>query len=197
MVFGEESAKAHPYAFFTIQVDLRRLYGVENMFATRRRDWDAEYQPDESEVNYIFYHNISPQLPVNVAMARLLGVHTYKPGRHFIWRGDVIVVRERKWPGVLTRGDVREHLGYIDMPPHAMDLLNSRLIPEWYREKTWEDFLQWEEQGNVMIRPAWNLGDSLYEWVSGKPDYYWDMYDKNARLIKELKAIELDHSDVD
>jgi hypothetical protein len=151
MLFSEDGAKALPYGgdLYTIHIDLRRLYGA-NMFATRHTQWDVDDPADDRKERYIAYHNLSPQLPVNVTMARLVGANLSRPGRHHMWRGDVVVVRQRDWPGPFTRG-AGLHIDYVDMPPLTMDLLNTHLISEWYNSQSWLDFLQSEEQRSALF----------------------------------------------
>jgi hypothetical protein len=82
MQFSEDGANANPHAFYTINVDLRSLYGRSNMHATRQKTWDITNQPDRAtEGEYQLFHNISPKLPINVTMARLVGVDPRKPGK--------------------------------------------------------------------------------------------------------------------
>lgn len=146
MAFNEEGANANPYGFYTINVDLRRLYGQRNMHATRQLTVDLENQPDKStEGEYSLFHNISPKLPINASMARLVGVDPKKPGTRPLWRGDVVVVKMQKWPGPLVRGG-GAHMDYVDAPPPALHLFSSIFIPNWYKSDRWRDSLQEEEQ---------------------------------------------------
>ncbi|KAJ7818010.1 hypothetical protein B0H13DRAFT_2134017 [Mycena leptocephala] len=172
MPFSEDGTKALPYGgdLYTSHVDLRSLYGAANMFATRHTQWNVDDPADDMEERYIAYHNLSPQLPVNATMARLVGANPSRPGRHHMWRGDVVVVKQRDWPGPFTRGGGL-HIDYVNMPPHAMDLLNTHLIPKWYNSQSWLDFLQSEEQWNEQLR-----NDPIYV--------------KTAKLIAQLKAME-------
>jgi hypothetical protein len=150
MTFSEDGAKALPYGgLYTIQVDLRSLYGA-NMFATRHMQWNIDDPADDRKERYIVYHNLSPHLPMNVMMARLVGANPRKPGRHHMWRGAVVVVKERDWSGPLTRGG-GWHIDYVDIPPHAIDLLNTRRIPEWYNSGSWLEFLQSEEEYSALV----------------------------------------------
>ncbi|KAJ7907956.1 hypothetical protein B0H13DRAFT_2331819 [Mycena leptocephala] len=137
MTFSEEGSRADPVGIYTIGLDVRGIYGEENMFATRR--WT---QANEGDDKFVFYHNISPNLPVNATMARLLGVNADPdiPGCHLMWRGDVVLVLEREWPGAFTLGG-GAHIDYVDVPR-----CNSQFIPEWYAWRTWQDFLEAEKE---------------------------------------------------
>lgn len=145
MVFSAEGAKAHPLHDrdrYRTNVDLRSLYGEENMFAIRSKEWGVESL--DLDEQYALYHNISPELPINLAMARLVGADPKMPGRRPLWRGDVVVIKRSKWP---PRGwgykiyDAQMDR-YLDMPPGALDLFNFHLIPKWYNSDKWLDFLQ-------------------------------------------------------
>ncbi|KAJ7085553.1 hypothetical protein C8R44DRAFT_752801 [Mycena epipterygia] len=83
-------------------------------------------------------------------MARLVGADPKKPGKQLMWMGDVVVVNQRKWPGPLIRRG-GAHMDYGDVPSHALDLLTSRLIPEWYNKIDWKKFLMDEQDLNESL----------------------------------------------
>jgi hypothetical protein len=89
---------------------------------------------------YAVYHNLSPRLPVNLAMARVVDVDPNTPGRRPLWRGDVIVVRR-----LIEQGPMIEQ-SHCDMPPNALELFNSKIIPELYNSPQWRNILCWEER---------------------------------------------------
>ncbi|KAJ7450819.1 hypothetical protein FB451DRAFT_716262 [Mycena latifolia] len=146
MTFNEAGAKANPYGFYTINVDLRGLYGQRNMHATRQKGWDVTNQPDKIvEGEYDLFHNVSPKLPVNATMARLVGVDPKKPGKRPLWRGDVVVVKTSQWPAPIAVG-AGAHMDYLDVPPQAIKLFSSLSIPAWYNSDHWRDFLEEEKK---------------------------------------------------
>jgi hypothetical protein len=124
--------------------------GPKDIAARRSKVWGVEsLDPDEE---YVLYHSISPDLPVNQTMARLVGADPGQRSRRILWRGDVFVVKRRKWPTrmLVSLGHSfsepyragRGHMEYVDMPPHTLELFNSRLIPQWYNSDKWLRFLQ-------------------------------------------------------
>jgi hypothetical protein len=128
-----EPERAQPDQRFTVNVDLRRLYGLENMFAARSRVWTHHSQGAQ----YALYHNISPVLPINKAMLRLLSHGSMRWERQFWCTGDVVVVKRFEWEG----GPI-EH---VDIGPDAVDFFNS-FIPNWYDPSCASSFLTWEEE---------------------------------------------------
>ncbi|KAJ7731521.1 hypothetical protein B0H16DRAFT_1583537 [Mycena metata] len=146
MTFNEAGSEANPYGFYSVNVDLRPRYGARNMHAVRHMEWEATNQEDEiANGEYSLFHNISPKLPVNVSMARIVGVDLKKPGKRPLWRGDVVVVKTEKWPGPHIMGGGL-HMDYLDIPTQALKLFTTRLIPYWYNSDHWLNFLQEERK---------------------------------------------------
>lgn len=103
MTFNEAGAN-HPRGLYTTAIDLRSTYGSQ-MRLTRFQVLDVENQPDKhAEGEYMFYYNLSPSLPVNAAMALIVGVNPKRPGWRPIWRGDVVVVKTQEWPDPIKMG---------------------------------------------------------------------------------------------
>ncbi|KAJ7139283.1 hypothetical protein C8R44DRAFT_302458 [Mycena epipterygia] len=191
MTFNEEGAKANPYSLYTISVDLRRLYGQRNMYATRSQPFNVENQPDKNtEGEYSLFHNIGPKLPINASMARLVGVDPKRPGERPLWRGDVVLVKMKEWPSPLVPGG-GTHMDYVDTPPAALDLF-SIIIPKWYKTDQWRDFLQEEEQFNdgfLRSHQTWPLYQTMYPVLSNvQSGFDKKKYEKTARTIDRLKA---------
>ncbi|KAJ7019095.1 hypothetical protein C8F04DRAFT_1324313 [Mycena alexandri] len=112
MTFNEAGARANPKGFYTIN-------------------------PDEvTNGAYDLFHNISPKLPVNVTMARVVGANPKKPGKRPLWRGDVVVVKTSEWPEPIAPG-AGAHMDYLDVPPQAVEMFCSRIIPMWYKSNVW------------------------------------------------------------
>ncbi|KAJ7853394.1 hypothetical protein B0H13DRAFT_2580728, partial [Mycena leptocephala] len=184
----------------TISVDLRGVYGTENMFATRTSGWpvNSSFDHDPDKETYIAYHNFSPELPVNLTMACLVGawVDPIKPGKHLIWRGDVVVVKRRKWPGPMIRQG-GAHIDYGDVPSHALDLLTSHMFPEWYDSMDWKKFLVDEQQWNEILLSHKSYSERLSNTVFVSLTGQRSIEDKTARAIKQLLAIDPDPATID
>ncbi|KAJ7499800.1 hypothetical protein FB451DRAFT_1206639 [Mycena latifolia] len=178
MLFSTEGAKAHPHDRYTVNIELQGLYGADKMFATRSRVWGVEtLNPDEQ---YVLYHNISPELPVNLAMARAVGVDPKTTGRRLLWRGDVVVVKRREWPDDIKMWrNPGPHMDYVDIPPPALRLFTSRLIPEWYNSDHWLNFLQKEVNANDA-----RLKKALFP--RGPAMDAQAVFDKTSTLIQQL-----------
>ncbi|KAJ6495067.1 hypothetical protein C8R45DRAFT_986045 [Mycena sanguinolenta] len=200
MSFSEFGAKTNPNpALYTLNVDLTSLYGPENMPGACAKLWDVDgsESPDEK---YVLYHNIGPDLPVNVALARLLklepnGLHT-----RLLWRGDVVIVKRRNWPASLAVGN-GPHMEYVDIPRRAIELFNSRLIPEWYRSEEWKSFhqeqLDLSKSGGWWLRQwSWPFAAQLYSesedpfstFLSGRATDCQKIQDAKAGMLNELMA---------
>jgi hypothetical protein len=71
-------------------VDLLGLYGSEyrKLRARNLSLSDSEWHaiPDK----YLLYYNMSPKLPLNRCIARIIGVDPNKLGSELFWRGDVV-----------------------------------------------------------------------------------------------------------
>ncbi|KAJ7899307.1 hypothetical protein B0H14DRAFT_2674359 [Mycena olivaceomarginata] len=131
MSFSEAGAKSNPKGFYTINVDLRDLYGKKSMHATRDQGLDVNNQPHKiTEGEYDLYHNISPKLPINLCMARLVG--------------------RAEWPEPIPMG-AGAHMDYLDFPPEAIELLSQFLL-KWYNSDRWRDFFKAEREFNKTSR---------------------------------------------
>jgi len=199
MTFNEEGSEANPCGFYTVNVDLRGLYGECNMHATRERSWDITNQPDKiTDGEYLVFHNISPKLPINATMARLVGVDPKKPGGRPLWRGDVVVVKTSPWPAPIAIG-AGDHMDYLDVPPQALELFTAGAIRHWYNSDVWRDGIKVEQQFIETIRKGeetWPTMQQLY--TSG---FYEKKYEKTVRMmhrlathqIEEMKREDLDN----
>ncbi|KAJ7920063.1 hypothetical protein B0H13DRAFT_2319841 [Mycena leptocephala] len=191
MTFNEEGARANPCGIFAINVDLRALYGDRNMYATRQQLVTIHSQPDpNSHGVYDIFYNISPRLPTNVCLARLVGVDPARPGKRPLWRGDVVVVKSEKWPSLKIGG--RQHMNYVDIPPAVLDVLNSNFIPKWYNSRAWGDSLQAEQMSNdeaSKTEQNWPVIQKFHPSLSGtRSGYDKKTLDKTARMIDRLKT---------
>ncbi|KAJ7450820.1 hypothetical protein FB451DRAFT_1526748 [Mycena latifolia] len=148
MTFNEGTVGASVYGFCIVDVDLRGLHGERNLYAMRQKGWEVTDQPDKiTEGGYVLLHNVSPKLPVNVTMARLVGADPKKPGKRPLWRGDVVVVKTVDVPESFT-------VDCLVFPPQAIELFCSCLIPEWYNSDAWRDFLQDQQSWNETLAKA-------------------------------------------
>ncbi|KAJ6630348.1 hypothetical protein B0H10DRAFT_1984286 [Mycena sp. CBHHK59/15] len=194
MTFSVEGSRSNPYGLFTINVDLRGVYGEGNMHATMSKPWHIVEQPDKNlDGEYDAFHNISPRLPINASMARLVGVDPKKPGPRPMWRGDVVVVKMAEWPEPLKRGG-GAHKDYMDVPPGAQEFFTSRCIPLWYNSEEWQNTLEDERKFNearLKTDREWPAFQKMFPMLSGEPSGV-DKKKRNkmARMIDRLKVIE-------
>ncbi|KAJ6491022.1 hypothetical protein C8R45DRAFT_991355 [Mycena sanguinolenta] len=193
MTFSEAGAESNPYGLYTINVDLRDLFGKKNMHATRGQGLDVNNQPHKiMEGEYELYHNISPKLPINLSMARLIGVDPKRPGQRPLWRGDVVVVKRAEWPEYIPPG-AGAHMDYLDFPPHAIELVN-RFLLKWYNSDRWRDLLKGEREFNdslLKMDQTWPEMLALYQLPenAGRSGFDQKKYDKTSRLIDRLVAM--------
>ncbi|KAJ6545546.1 hypothetical protein B0H19DRAFT_1380134 [Mycena capillaripes] len=180
MTFSEAGSRSNPCGFYMVNVDLRGLYGEDNMYATRKEPWDITDDRSDGDAGgkYDLFHNVSPELPINVAMARLVDVDPEKPGKRPLWRGDVVVVKRDEWPTAVSRG---LPMDYCDVSVQAMDVFGSHLIPEWYNSNEWRDFFQIERVKN----------DDWDDWPL--TDDEKKIVEKTIRLFDGLIAAQAEH----
>ncbi|KAG7444056.1 uncharacterized protein BT62DRAFT_921348 [Guyanagaster necrorhizus] len=95
MVFSEAGAKSHPRGFYSTAVDLRGLYGKYTAGYTRLLRFDIQDHEEPLDGRYHLYYNISPRLPVNHAMARIVGVDPKRPSSRPMWKGDVVIIKKQ------------------------------------------------------------------------------------------------------
>ncbi|KAJ7119919.1 hypothetical protein C8R43DRAFT_1152109 [Mycena crocata] len=186
MSFNEAGSKANPYGFYKVNVDLRGVYGMHNMYATRQKSWHIINQPEKvTEGDYDLFHNMSRKLPINATMARLVGVDPQKPGKRSLWRGDVVVVKMAN--SVVKNGG---HKDYLDVPSQVIELFATRLVPLWYISDEWRDFLQHEQDFNDITlenEQTWSLYQELYPtWGDSRSGF-----DKKNYETKQIKRQEL------
>jgi len=143
MTFNEDGSK-HPYGLYTTAIDLRSNYGT-HMHSIHIQMLGVENQPDKhNEGEYIIYYNLSPALPVNTAMALIMGVNPKRPGWRPIWRGDVVIVKTQEWPLPIGMGE-GAHMDYVDVRLSVMSLFNS-CIRRWYHSEGWANTLNTEQE---------------------------------------------------
>ena len=96
------------------------------MHSSRVQDVNIENQPDEMKCNegqHTIYYNLHPKLPLNLAMARVVGIILKRPGSKLTFRGNVVVVRSNKWPEPLVMGG-GNHTDYVDVQPSLRSTLD-------------------------------------------------------------------------
>ncbi|KAJ6455916.1 hypothetical protein C8R47DRAFT_1165893 [Mycena vitilis] len=182
MSFSQYGAKKHPSSSYAVDMDLTARYGIENMAGICTKAWNvnARDSPDEQ---YVLYHNLSPDLPANVALAGLVGVDPKGLTERLMWRGDVFVARRRKWTEPSVPGEGL-HIDYVDVPLEAMKLLNSSLIPQWYRSKAWKSFHQEElEKSKSQVR--WRLP---WPFNAERTASSREIYENRAEMLRQLIA---------
>jgi hypothetical protein len=142
MTFNEAGAK-HRYGLYTTAVDLRSFYG-RHMHATRLERLGVENQPDKrDEGEYIVYYNLSPKLPLNLAIAHIVGVDPRRPGPRLMFRGNVVIVKTQEWPGPLIIGG-GAHMDYLDVRTSMRGTLDI-FIKKWYNSEQWANKLNDEQ----------------------------------------------------
>ncbi|KAJ6552235.1 hypothetical protein DFH09DRAFT_1167428 [Mycena vulgaris] len=189
MTFNEEGARSpgrelhgasrtNPYGFYTVNVDLRSLYGERNMHATGQKGWDITDQPDKiTDGQYNLFHNVSPKLPINATMARLVGANAKRPGERPLRRGDVVVVKRREWPAPIA-------------------VFSSTLIPFWYKSDEWRDFLRTEKEFNDLNLKGdknWPMYQKLYPMLGSVKAglIRRGMVKKTSRMVDRLMATQM------
>ncbi|KAF8055574.1 hypothetical protein FPV67DRAFT_820325 [Lyophyllum atratum] len=143
MVFSKEGAK-HRKGFYTTAVDLRALYGKSLHSGVGVQMLNFEDQPDKTEIEgeYMVYYNLDLKLPLNLALARLVGINPKRPGSRPTWRGDVVVVKSQKWPGPLIMGG-GAHVDWVDVSLAVEGSLEI-FFRRWYASKEWELIIEEE-----------------------------------------------------
>lgn len=129
MIFSEAGAK-HDHGLYTRAADLRPFYGSQ-MDSTRIQMLGIENQSDKRvESEYIAYYNLSPELPVNVSLARVVDANPNRPGSKPMWRGNVVVVKTEEWPGPVVMGG-GAHMNYVDVKLSVRPLF-EQCFKKWY-----------------------------------------------------------------
>jgi len=86
--------------------------------------------------SYLFFYNLSPNLPINLNVANLIGVTPpqLKNRKRLFWRGDVVAMK------------VRPKSEQIDCIVESLDadLLELRFVEEFFREKYQDGVLERE-----------------------------------------------------
>ncbi|TFK38286.1 hypothetical protein BDQ12DRAFT_723622 [Crucibulum laeve] len=141
--FSEAASEVNPFSIYTTSVDLRSNYG-KYIHTTRAQTFNMENQElKHNEGEYIFYFNMSVDLPINRCTARVAGVDLDQPTLKDILRGDVVVVKTEEWPGPLVVGG-GAHMNYLDVHLSCAPACGL-VIKEFYKSnqlgKTLEDDL--------------------------------------------------------
>ncbi|KAJ6553354.1 hypothetical protein B0H19DRAFT_1263740 [Mycena capillaripes] len=121
-------------------LDPCRLFGAQNMLATREKSCTWGQAPNQKA--YTMYWNMSPELPVNLAIARVMGADPHNLGERLLWRGDALAVR--------NCGTLGMH--YLNATGEDLGSFSSFIIPRWYNSKEWRDFLRNEERDYQLLR---------------------------------------------
>ncbi|KAF8072322.1 hypothetical protein FPV67DRAFT_932446 [Lyophyllum atratum] len=147
MKFSEAGAN-HRKGLYTTAVDLRALYGKSLYSGVGYTTVGIENQPDKTEIegDYMVYYNLDLKLPLNLALARLVGINPKRPGSRPTWRGDVVVVKSREWPGPLIMGG-GAHMDWLNVSPAVEGSLEI-FFKRWYASKEWE--LKIEEERSIL-----------------------------------------------
>jgi hypothetical protein len=152
MEFSEEGAKRPGSICFTTLLDLRNTYG-KYLGGTRTQLLTMENQPLKcNEGEYQIHFNIDVLLPLNLSMARVVGMNPKRPGSRPTWRGDVIVVKQEEWPGPRVMGG-GNHMNYFDIDPSFRVICDTILFKRWYESEEWEKLLESEKELHKLLGP--------------------------------------------
>ncbi|KAJ7663285.1 hypothetical protein DFH06DRAFT_347026 [Mycena polygramma] len=175
-----EDRRPYGSQHYGIELDLRAIYGLENMFALRRISLDGRLK------GYAMYFNLSPTLPLNLAMAKAVGVNPENPGMRLLWRGDVVIV---KWDHAARGTTIKA----TDMKSQdALRIVDAGLIPRFYTSVSWQDLLHSEEQ----FDKHWRKGNQSVDrrracewrgWFSGSRAFISHIYEP-MNVVRSNKA---------
>ncbi|KAK0492259.1 hypothetical protein EDD18DRAFT_1183614 [Armillaria luteobubalina] len=132
MAFSVAGAKAHPRGFYKTAVDLRGLYGKYTAGYTRLLNFNVQDHGEQIDGQYHLYYNISPRLPVNFAMARVVDVDPKRPNSRSMWKGDVVIVKMRE---ERVANDLKS-MTYLDVSI-AVQKTAEKTIRGWYNSDMW------------------------------------------------------------
>ncbi|KAK0244677.1 hypothetical protein EDD85DRAFT_932713, partial [Armillaria nabsnona] len=125
-------ANSHPRGFYKTAVDLRGLYGKYTAGYTRLLNFNIQDHGEQIDGQYHLYYNVSPRLPVNFAMTRVVGVDPKRPNSRPMWKGDVVIVKmleEREING-------SKSMTYLDVSI-AVQKTVEKTIRGWYNSDMW------------------------------------------------------------
>ncbi|SJL17687.1 uncharacterized protein ARMOST_21247 [Armillaria ostoyae] len=132
MAFSVAGAKSHPRGFYKTAVDLRGLYGKYTAGYTRLLNFNIQDHGEQIDGQYHLYYNVSPHLPVNFAMARVVGVDPKRPNSRPMWKGDVVIVKMREE----RETNDSKSMTYLDVSI-AVQKTVEKTIRGWYNSDMW------------------------------------------------------------
>ncbi|KAF8161679.1 hypothetical protein B0H34DRAFT_702113 [Crassisporium funariophilum] len=182
MEFSEAGCK-HRLALFSTEIDLLPLYG-KYVCETRSMEFTAKEQSIKaSEGDHWIYYNIDLKLPLNLAIARLVGVNPRRPGSRPMWRGDLVIVKCQPWPGpVVPRGG--NHMDWLDIDPPDPEFYDL-FLKQWYESKEWENMIH-NEQELIDMQKSPNPFEGL-ERLMGHPPPDPRKYENSERVLGKLR----------
>ncbi|KAK0460126.1 uncharacterized protein EV420DRAFT_252700 [Desarmillaria tabescens] len=130
MIFSAAGAKSHPRGFYNTAVDLRGLYGKYTAGYTRLLNLSIQDHGEQIDGQYHLYYNVSPRLPVNYSMARIIGVDPKRPSSRPMWKGDVVIVKMQQ------QDKEPQSMSYLDISI-AVQETAEKIIRGWYNSDMW------------------------------------------------------------
>ena len=152
MHFNSEGAR-YRHGYYTSTVDLRTSYG-DFVCETRvgRMVLEDRISPCLNG-EYFIYYNIDLQLPLNKAIAKVVGIKYNRPDPRPTWRGDAVIVKHQARPGheICTYG--QGEMKWLDVQPGGdiMELLGGGTFFEdrcdwhfkqWYTSEQWGNLIE-------------------------------------------------------
>ncbi|KAF8991942.1 hypothetical protein BDQ17DRAFT_244476 [Cyathus striatus] len=151
MEFSVEGAK-RPHGTYTTALDLRKTYG-KSIHGTRTSIFQRSV---EGGGEYVLHFNIDIRVPINLSIARILGIDPKRPGPRLMFRGDVIVIKEDFWPLPYPK-NVGPHMNYLNMDASFINMSNDFIMKAYYSDY-WTNFMEEEEMYQKTLSPHLNFG---------------------------------------
>ncbi|KAF9473292.1 hypothetical protein BDN70DRAFT_925241 [Pholiota conissans] len=134
---------------------------------------------------YIFFYNMSSNLPLNLNIARMIGVTQsgLKAEKRLFWRGDVVAM--------LAQPESERFNFVVESLDADLSELNS--LEEFFREKYFEGFL---ERALQLEEEQWDCYLSTYNhrpisFITGAPTSYWgsDATKKEEQFLGDINEL--------
>jgi hypothetical protein len=94
----QEDSKITPLNIYSRCVDMTSTFGDEYR-KTRVTELTAHRlgsTHDGVQITYLFFYNLSPNLPMNLNVAQLIGVTQSHLRKRLFWRGDVVAMKAQQ-----------------------------------------------------------------------------------------------------
>ncbi|KAK6987673.1 hypothetical protein R3P38DRAFT_327870 [Favolaschia claudopus] len=122
-------------------VDLVRVYGARAMQGVRSKNLAVT---DSRNQNHTLIFTLSPDLPINLTMARIVKANPEHPGERLLWRGDVFALNSR-WDNA---DSILKEVHHPAVTQKDIEHLSSKAIRRWYDSYEWRHLvrLEWENR---------------------------------------------------